>query len=217
MPRAVRDPPGAVLREFHPADTGHVPQEAVTPAGHQERDGHLAVALHEVQYQALLVQPAVPVLAEAVQPLARVGAEPLLVPAVAVAGGHEQPGTRPPEVRPLLGEQFCAAVGAHEPDQRVRAAVHSGLFDDRGERAVADPSGVAVDGDHRPPGLRRDQCARHVVQDFVLAHPDPQAVVAPRLDAEYLVAQDDLERRAVVANRDHAYSSVGVTPSPHRR
>ncbi len=137
---AVGDPAGAGLGQLHPADRRRVPQQAVAAVGDQQRDGDLGVALHQVDHGALLVQQAVGVLAEAVEPLAGIGAEPLLEPVVAVArrGGEARSG--PPEVGGLLGEQLGAVLGA---DERQRAGRRAEL---RGEAAF----GVRVDPDGQP-------------------------------------------------------------------
>lgn len=111
---AVGHPARPGLRELHPPDRGRVPQQAVAAVGDQQRDGDLGVALDEVDDRALLVEHAVGVLAEAVEPFPFIGTETLLQPVMAVAGrgGETRPG--PPEVGRLLREELGAVLGPAE-------------------------------------------------------------------------------------------------------
>ena len=95
---AVRDPAGGAGPELNPAHGRVVPEQAVAPAGDDKGHGDLGVALDQVDHEALLVQPAVGVLAEAEKPLALVGGEALFEALVAVAPGGEIARPRPPEV-----------------------------------------------------------------------------------------------------------------------
>ena len=63
-------PAGRVEAQLHAADGRVVPEEAVALAREQERDADLGVALDEVDDAALLVEPPVLMLAEAVEVLA---------------------------------------------------------------------------------------------------------------------------------------------------
>ena len=68
--RCLGDPPGRVVAQLDTSDGGVVPEEPVAFAREQERDGDLGVPLDEVDDAALLVEPPVLVLAEAVEVLA---------------------------------------------------------------------------------------------------------------------------------------------------
>ncbi len=101
-------PAGDVGREFDPAHCRVVPQEAVSAVAHDERDGHLGVALDEIERQALVVEPAVGALAHAVEALTVVRLELLVnLPAAgSVAIEHARAG--PPEMLAFLGQQLLA-------------------------------------------------------------------------------------------------------------
>jgi hypothetical protein len=121
LPGRVRHPARAVSRELDAADGRAVPQEGVAAAGGEDRDGHLGVALHQVEDGVLLGEQPVLVLPEAEQLLALVRGEALLQAVVAVADRGVEARARPPEVGALLGEEFGAVVGADEADQALGA------------------------------------------------------------------------------------------------
>ncbi|WP_425578667.1 hypothetical protein [Streptomyces cremeus] len=98
----------------------------------QEGDRGDGVALDEVDHTALLVQAAVQVLAQAVQPLAVVPLEVLFRTAVCrVHAGAFVVG-----VRGLLGEQFAARRGVQEAQAAVRRRLHGEAAVDQAGRAV---------------------------------------------------------------------------------
>ena len=139
---AVGDPAGGGGPELDTPDGRVVPEEAIAAARHEEGDAHLGVALHQVEHDALLVQPAVGVLAQAEEPLALIGGEALLDVLIAVAGGGEVAGAWPPEVDRLLGEQLVAGVALHEAD--MTGGVHF-----CGQRTDGDVRALRVDLDGR--------------------------------------------------------------------
>ena len=132
------DPPRGRRAQLDPADPRVVPQEAVTQAGHEERDGHLGVALDELDHGALLVQPAVLVLAEAVTALAVVRLEHRLVVVHAAAGGAVPARRGAGEVLLGLDQQLGAVGGAQKAQPAARG--HLGRYP-----AVTDPGSVGGD------------------------------------------------------------------------
>jgi hypothetical protein len=190
LPGAVGHPARAVPGQLHPPDRGVVPQKRVAPVGGQHRDGDLGVALHQVEDGALLVQQAVLVLAEPVQPLALVRREALLQAVVAVAGGGVEAGARPPEVGSLLCQQLRPGVGAQEADQALGVHLGGDRADGEGRQARAD-----LDGDG--PGRRRlvQQRPRQPGQHGPAEpRPHPYGVGPPRLDEHRFLAAAPLQR-----------------------
>ena len=205
LARLARLPAGGVLGELDPADGGRVPQHSVAAVGEDERDAHLAVALNQVQGQALQVQPAVGPLPEAVEALARVGRELLvnLVRTGPVTG--EDPRARHPEVLAALRQQLLPGRAA-EGDQRLGVA-RGGVERDLDPEPAVDQGrarpvngDVAGGGDGRVLGERADAVGRYPVPGR--AH--PHAVGAPGLNADHLVPVPHLEDAVVVAIADHA-------------
>jgi hypothetical protein len=102
----------------------------------QERDGDHRVALDQIDHQALLVEVAVQMLAQAVDPLAVVCLEALLDAVGAVAEWCGGARLRARRAGALVGEQFAARLGVQE----AQRAVLVGLY---GEAAV-DEAATAV-------------------------------------------------------------------------
>jgi hypothetical protein len=177
-----------------------VPQEPVPQAGHQERDGNLGVALDQLDHRALLIEPAVLVLAEPVEPLA--------VPRIKQHFGVMEPGTPPGrgvpslrrtgEVRRHFGQQFGTVAGAHKPQPAAGG-------DPGGQPAIDDLGQVRRNvGPRVSVGRRREQRPRQVVADFPLDRAaDPEAIRPPRLDPHGLIASPPLDRRGVLAKDTH--------------
>ena len=189
---AVGDPAGGGGPELDTADGRVVPEEAIAAARHEERDAHLRVALHEVEHDALLVQPAVGVLAQAEEALALIGGEALLDLLVTVPGGGEVARAWPPEVDGLLGEQFFAAIALHEAD--MTGSVHF-----CGERTNGDVRALRADLYGR---FRRRPLGQGTVAlgQVVEASAHAQAVRAPGFDAYHFVPGAPGERAGVPSN-----------------
>ena len=132
--------------QLDPADARMVPEQAVSEVGHQERDADLGVALHQLDDGALLVEPAVLVLAEPVEALPVPGVEQHLEVVRAAAGRGVPARRRPGEVRRRLGQQLTA-VGAEET--QLSRSGHLG-----GQPAVGDRGLV-----RRRSGCRRRRAA----------------------------------------------------------
>ncbi|WVK83383.1 hypothetical protein KZZ52_57380 [Dactylosporangium sp. AC04546] len=130
-----------------------------------------------------------PVLAEAVDPLAVVGGEALLDPVRSVAEGLEVTGPGPPEVGRLLAQQFLPRVGSGSPQLTVDQINAEAAVDQRAlifvNTGIVNVDAVHIDA----VGLgTRQQRAGQVVADGVPAGADPDAVLAPGFDDEDLVA-----------------------------
>jgi len=119
------------------------------------------------------------VLAQAEEPFALIGREALLDVVIAVAGGGEVAGTRPPEVERLLTEQLFTGVGPEEAD--TAGGVHLS-----GQRADGDPCTLPVDLDRRL-GVRSFAQGPVAFDQIVEAGSHPQGVRTPRLDVDHLV------------------------------
>ena len=192
----VGHPAGAVAGELHAADRRVVPQQGVAAAGGEDRDADLGVALDQVQDQALLVEAAVLVLAEAVQLLVVVGGEALLQAVVAVADRGVQARAGPPEVGAVLREELGTVLGAQEADQALGVDVD-------GQRAHGQLTPPVTDLDGALGGRRLvEQRARQPVQDRTAepgTHPD--RVRTPGLDTYGLLAAAPLQRAVPLAER----------------
>ncbi len=166
-------PAGGGGAQLDPADPGVVPQQAVAAAGHQDRDRHLGVALDQLDDRALLVQPAVLVLAQAVEALVVVGVEQQLEVVGAAAVGPVAPHGRAGEMGSHLGQQL-AAVGPEVGDL-------AGGGDFGGEVAVGDPGVLGRDLDlSGRAGIQGLQRTGEIIGDGAPHRaPYPQAVRAP--------------------------------------
>jgi hypothetical protein len=200
----VGDPARGVATQLHPACRRVVPQQPVAARGVQERDAGHRVPLHQVDHQAFLVQPAVLMLAQAVDPLTVVPLELLLQTVGAVAERGVHPRARVAGVRPLLGEQFTAGGGVEETDPAAGVRLdgdpavdqtggpvgqHGRLGSGRGRRRRLQGAGQ--------PGLDRgDGCA------------DPHRVRAPRLDAQHLVSGAQFQTRGMRDEGRQRFSST---------
>ncbi len=206
LPCAVGDPARSGLGELDPADRRRVPQQAVAPVGQQDGNGHLAVALHQVDHRALLVEHAVGVLTETVDPLPRVGPEALLQTVVAVAGGGVEARAGPPEVVRLLGQQFAAVGGPQEGEppcggvQLGIAGVGGVAVDADGDRAVDQGRGGTLDRDDGGPARRalQQRTGEVLEQRAAGGRADPDRVATPRLHPQGLAPGTPLEGAAEV-------------------
>ena len=68
-------PPRGVVAQFDAADPRVVPEKAIAPAGEQEGNRDLRIALDQVDGAALLIQSSMLVLSEPVEPFIIVGTE----------------------------------------------------------------------------------------------------------------------------------------------
>ncbi len=196
LPGRIRHPARPVARQLHPPDRRAVPQQGVTAAGGEHRHGHLGVALHQIQHDTLLVEQTVLVLTEPVQLLVLVGGEPLLQPVVAVADRRVETRARPPEVRPLLGEQLGRVVGAQEADQALGAHLDGQRADGQLPLPVLDLDGVR--------GRLRlvQEGTRQPLQDRPAEPgPDPDRVRAPGLYPYRLLTAAPLQRTVPLTER----------------
>jgi hypothetical protein len=177
-----------------------VPQQAVAAAGEQERDGHLGVALDQLDDRALLVEPAVLVLAEPVEALPVAGLEGHLEPVHAAARGLVAARRRPGEVRGGLGQDLVAGR-AQEPELPRGG-------DLGGQPAVGDEGRVRPDLDGHGDRLGRKQRSGQIVADLLPDRPaDPEAARPPWLDADDLVSAPPLEGLVRMCENTHVHSS----------
>src|SRR5205085_5637677 len=131
------------------------------------------------------------------------GAEALLQPVIAVPGGGEHPGARPPEVDRLLGEKLRAGFRAREPQQRL--AVFGVAGDDLGGyRPVDQPGRAVLELDPRLVPVRRlvkraGQPVAHLAEHGA----DPDRVRSPWFQAQPLLAFAPLQGIADLADTVH--------------
>ena len=141
--------------QLDPADSGVVPEQAVSEVGDEERDADLGVALHQFDDGALLVEPAVLVLAEPVEALPVPGVEQHLEVVRATAGRGVPARRRPGEVGRRLGEQLTA-IGAEET--QLPRSGNLGGQPAVGDRGLAGRDlDVGVGGRRRPGAPREDR------------------------------------------------------------
>ena len=128
LPRGVGHPAREARPQLDAAHGRVVPQEAIATGRQGEGDRHLGISLLQVDHRALLVEEAVPVLAEAVEALAGVGRQAQL------CAGE------------VALQRLELAAGRVE-HRRFRAPVD--LFDERLGLALAVKAHAAVVGDAR--------------------------------------------------------------------
>ena len=211
LPAGFGDPPGDGPAQLDTADAGVVPQQAVAPAGDQERDRHLGVALRQLDDGALLVEPAVLVLAQAVEALVVMRLEQHLEVVGAAAVGLVAPGRRAGEVRGGLGQQLDAV--------RAQEVQLAGRGDLGHQPAVGDPASLGGNLDTGRAVARRrlvEKGPRQILADALpYRAPDPQAVRAPGLDPDDLVPALPLQSRTALRADTHR-SSLPNETSPVR-
>jgi hypothetical protein len=173
-----------------------VPQEAVATAGQQERDGHLGVALDQLDDRALLVEPAVLVLAEPVEPLPVTRLEPHLEPVHAPGRGPVPARRRPGKVRGQLGQELVA--------RRPQEPKPSRSGDLGGQAAVGDARRAGPDLDRSRGRLYGGKRAGQVVADLLPDRPAyPEAARPPGLDADDFLSAPPLEGLVTMREDTH--------------
>ncbi len=188
LPCAVGYPPRPAAAELDAADAGVVPKEAVAATRDEKGDRNGSVALLEVDHDALLIETAVLLLAETEEPLARVCAELLLDPVVAISIRDEAPRAARQEPERLLGEHLFAVGRARDAQATVLAEI---------DREVVDHEPCCAAFDGLGPGRRghREERAEAVVVDWPQGDAHADAVPPPRLDPERLAPALKNDRR----------------------
>ncbi len=181
LPCAVGHPARPGPAELDAADSGVVPEKAVAATRDEKGNRDLGVALFEVDNDALLVETPVLVLAEAEEPLARVRAELLLDPVVAVSIRAKAPCAGPQVADGLLGEQLFAVGHPREAQATVLVEVDGDVVD-------LEPRTLAFEGRRT---CRRGRCEERAEPVVVVraerdAHADARS--SPRLDADRLAS-----------------------------
>ena len=179
--RRLSHPTRPARSQLHASHSRVVPKEAVAPAGQQERDGDLGVALDQVNDAALLIELAVLMLAQAVEPLAVVRRKTRFeVEEIASSGGE---GARwgPDE----MAWRFAQELGRRTRGEECQLAVGR---EPRFDATIADNGLRLADLDDRLARAGLEQRAGQIMADgrgHGGAH--AQAVASPRLDPQRLV------------------------------
>jgi hypothetical protein len=202
LPGAIGDPTSPVVGKLDATHGRRIPEETVASARDHERYRDLCVALHQVHYQALLVETPVQVLAEAKEPFSFVCLEALLQAVIPIAVGHEMPRPRPPKVGLLLRKQLASVLGAREAQKSVGG--------DLSAQPPVDQRGPVAACAGRENRARCDERARELLCYLSLARPHPDGVVAPSFQAQALVARGVLERHAAIVGHYGTFLEVVV-------